>query len=106
MVYVDDFKLAGPAQKLPEAWAQIMRHIHMDKPTPIGRYLGCDHRRVLRTAPGTKVRAWVMEYDMSSFMSQCLEVYARELCEDTSKLRDAPTPFPAVPPKYVRQVGG
>ena len=41
-VYVDDFKMAGPAGNLPAAWASIAQ-IKMEKPTTVGRFLGCNH---------------------------------------------------------------
>ena len=50
IVYVDDFKLSGPAESIPNAWNIIRitskiapKGIDMDPPTPVGRYLGCDH---------------------------------------------------------------
>jgi hypothetical protein len=39
VVYVDDFKLAGPAQNLPMGWKLIRKGINMDEPTPLGFYL-------------------------------------------------------------------
>jgi hypothetical protein len=43
IVYVDDFKLSGPAENLAEAWSLIRKDISMGDPTPQGRYLGCNH---------------------------------------------------------------
>ena len=50
-MYVDDFKLAGPASELQAGWDLIRSAsevaptgIDMDPPTAIGRYLGCEHR--------------------------------------------------------------
>ena len=42
-VYVDDFKMAGPAESHPKGWEIIGTEIDMDKPEPVGRYLGCEH---------------------------------------------------------------
>ena len=42
-VYVDDFKLAGPASNHEKGWQLIGTHIDMDTPEDVGRYLGCDH---------------------------------------------------------------
>ena len=50
IIYVDDFKLSGPAGKLAEGW-QLLKEpsegcpkgIEMDDPTDVGRYLGCEH---------------------------------------------------------------
>ena len=50
IVYVDDFKLAGPADKLQVGWDLIRgpskvapNGIDMDPPTTVGRFLGCEH---------------------------------------------------------------
>jgi hypothetical protein len=43
VVYVDDFKMAGPANNLPPAWKAIRDGIKTDEPGPAGKYLGCDH---------------------------------------------------------------
>ena len=48
IVYVDDFKLAGPKCHLKEGWTRIRKGIITGEPEPIGRYLGCGHR-VLET---------------------------------------------------------
>jgi hypothetical protein len=44
-VYVDDFKLACPAQVKDQVWADISRVVKMEPPEDIGRYLGCQHVR-------------------------------------------------------------
>ncbi len=55
VVYVDDFKLAGPAANLAKGWDLVRSKgkdtagIEMDDPTPVGRYLGCEHRLGERT---------------------------------------------------------
>ena len=45
VVYVDDFKLAGPIGNIPKGWALIRKGIKMDDPTDVGLYLGCEHRQ-------------------------------------------------------------
>lgn len=42
-VYVDDFKLAGPQENHNKGWELIGKHVDMDTPEEVGRYLGCDH---------------------------------------------------------------
>ena len=42
-VYVDDFKMAGPKQNMAKEWELISSKIDMDTPSPLGRYLGCEH---------------------------------------------------------------
>ena len=51
IVYVDDFKLAGPAANMAEGWKLIRKGIITGEPEPIGRYLGCEHRMVNATIP-------------------------------------------------------
>ena len=58
VVYVDDFKLAGPKALMKECWASIRRGKRTDEPFPVGKYLGCDHKTSLRSDPksGAKLR--------------------------------------------------
>ena len=41
VIYVDDFKLAGPAHLLSGIWAKLRTRIKMDDPGQPGRFLGC-----------------------------------------------------------------
>ena len=43
LIYVDDFKMAGPTQNLAKGWKTIESVIDMDPPEPFGRYFGCNH---------------------------------------------------------------
>jgi hypothetical protein len=51
IVYVDDFKIAGPKDNIEEAWRLIRaentrtgeKGIVLDEPTPAGKFLGCNH---------------------------------------------------------------
>jgi hypothetical protein len=51
IVYVDDFKIAGPKDNVKAAWELIRgpnprakeRGIVLDNPTPAGKFLGCNH---------------------------------------------------------------
>ena len=62
-VYVDDFKMSGPAGNLAKGWELIrqpyagLKGIKMDDPTPGGKFLGCDHiesrQCVIPTQPPT-----------------------------------------------------
>ena len=38
VVYVDDFKMAGPEANLAEGWTRISSVIDMDPSEPFGRY--------------------------------------------------------------------
>ena len=50
IIYVDDFKMSGPAEKFEEAWKLIRRDsktnkgIDTDTPEPTGKFLGCQHK--------------------------------------------------------------
>ena len=43
IVYVDDFKLAGPKANLAAGWKLIRERIKMDEPTKADKFLGCQH---------------------------------------------------------------
>jgi hypothetical protein len=38
VIYVDDFKLAGPTAKLADGWCLIKVHVKIEDPTPAGKY--------------------------------------------------------------------
>ena len=53
VVYVDDFKLAGPA-KAKKKWLELIRRgIKTDDPSPLGMYLGCRQDVSERKLPDT-----------------------------------------------------
>ena len=43
VVYVDDFKLAGPKGNLSKGWQLIRSKMKMEEAAPITRYLDCEH---------------------------------------------------------------
>ena len=43
VVYVDDFKLSGPAENLERGWKLIRSGIRTEDPSELGLYLGCKH---------------------------------------------------------------
>ena len=43
VVYVDDFKLAGPTEDMDKAWASIKRAVNIGDPEPYDRHFGCQH---------------------------------------------------------------
>ena len=93
VVYVDDFKLAGPADQLEHLWDSIRDGLTMDPPTEQGKYLGCDHivRDVISPLTGNVVRS--IEYDMSSFLEQAVDRYLELVGRDASFLSVVQTPF-------------
>jgi hypothetical protein len=51
VVYVDDFKMSGPAENLSEGWRRITAKIKTEIPSEIGRCLGCDQKLMSSTVP-------------------------------------------------------
>ena len=103
VIYVDDFKLAGPAQNLAEGWRLIRGNataeggegLIMEDPTPLGQYLGCNHIQGNIVLPnGNKART--IEYDMEDFFDSCVSRYvdlATGIQGSASKLGVVGTPF-------------
>ena len=98
MVYVDDFKLAGPEEHLEKGWDLIRRSgLIIEKPTGPGLFLGCVHERFERKVNGRTVRGF--SYNMGSYLRDTVLKY----CEMVQKLtgtpvnlgtkKQAPTPF-------------
>ena len=44
VVYVDDFKIAGPKENLAKAWKTIRDAVNVGEPEPYSRYFGCHHQ--------------------------------------------------------------
>ena len=44
VVYVDDFKMAGPSANMEKGWASIKAAVNIGDPEPYDRYFGCMHR--------------------------------------------------------------
>eukprot|EP00969_Alexandrium_andersonii_P042205 1851372-Alexandrium_andersonii.AAC.1 len=80
----------------------------MDDPTPFGRYLGCEHITCERVSPITGKRVRVLEYDMSEFMDQRVEVHCQQFDVVKSQLskRKVGKPFADVAQKFVLERGG
>ncbi|MDA8584204.1 hypothetical protein N9L68_08205, partial [bacterium] len=43
VIYVDDFKLSGGTKNLTEGWRFLRKGLTLDYPTPLEKFLGCDH---------------------------------------------------------------
>ena len=52
VVYVDDFKMSGPALNLPAGWELISKVIKMEEPRQLKRYLGCEHEFTQQVVDG------------------------------------------------------
>ena len=44
VVYVDDFKMAGPSENLPTAWATVKAAVDIGEPEAYDRYFCCMHK--------------------------------------------------------------
>ena len=75
VIYVDDFKLSGPADKLEEGWRLISSGLNIEDPSPLGMFLGCKHEQSERILPGSSKRVRVMEYNMEEFLRSCVDRY-------------------------------
>ena len=64
-VYVDDFKMAGPKDNLAKGWELIGSRIDMDTPSPLGRYLGCEHVIKENSRLGTADHPFAHVFDKS-----------------------------------------
>jgi hypothetical protein len=91
VVYVDDFKLAGPAKHMAEAWVAIRQGIVMEDPAPAGLYLGCKHELSDRVLPCRTTPVRTIEYNMEEFLRSCVERYQR--LSGIAHMRLVPTPF-------------
>ena len=74
VVYVDDFKLSGPAMAIKKGWELIRRGVKTN-PSPLGMYLGCRHDVSERRLPDTGARVRSIEYNMEDFLRSCVERY-------------------------------
>ena len=96
MVYVDDFKMAGPPAAMKLAWADMRAGkgdhigIDMDDPTLVSKCLGVNHTIGKKTLPnGVKVQT--MTYDHVDFMKLCVKNY-KEMAK-VDKLKKVSAPF-------------
>jgi hypothetical protein len=85
VVYVDDFRLAGPVKFLPPVWKMLAKLIDISTPEPWGRFLGAV--QVLRRLTDFII----IEYDMTEYLDTCLQRY-RDV-SGIQKLQNAQTPF-------------
>ena len=111
-IYVDDIKAAGPEEAVNAMWAQLAKLIDIEAPTKLERYLGCEHSVTRETIDPVKV-PWadlpglrnegtaenvlppkevnVINYDMCSYVDQCLESYEELAGDDFRPYKSVPT---------------
>ena len=90
VVYVGDFKMAGPKDNLDKEWSLLRKGLDIEPPVPIGVYLGCSHEEV--TMKIGDITARTMSYNMEDFLSSCVDRYL-ELAGNGVKLKTVATPF-------------
>ena len=76
LVYVDDFKLAGPKKNLANGWKLIKSVITIDEPRELNRYLGCDHEKFTDEVGAQKFSG--MKYCMTAQLTASIELYDSE----------------------------
>ena len=62
-VYVEGFKMAGPSGNPVKGWELIGSKIDMDTPSPLSRYLGCEHVIKQNSRLGTVDRSLAHAFD-------------------------------------------
>ena len=91
IIYVDDFKLAGPEKNIDAGWALLRSKLNIGPEGPLAMFLGCNQRRDTIKLHGG-ILANVVIYDMESFLEQCVLRYL-EVAPKGTKMREAKTPF-------------
>ena len=92
VVYVDDFKMAGPSGNLARGWKLIRDGVTTDEPAPMSHFLGCTSIEGTTVMADTGLTVRTLTYDMESFLVSCVDLY-KELAGPAWKLRRAGTPF-------------
>ena len=95
VVYVDDFKLAGPEANLKAGWKKIKDAVQMGEPEAPGLFLGCEHQPFETKLPdGTTVRG--IKYDVSHYPEDTVDIHLELSKAQTGKvpvLERVPHPF-------------
>ena len=72
VVYVDDFKMAGPKENLKQGWNLLRTHLGIEPETPLGLYLGRNQIKGTKKLYGGKVVNSVA-YDMEEYLSMSVQ---------------------------------
>ncbi|MCP3869062.1 MAG: hypothetical protein GY703_13365, partial [Gammaproteobacteria bacterium] len=92
VIYVDDFKMAGPEKNMAIGWQLLRKGLKIDPETPLGLYLGSKQSMVEHTLPdGTKLRG-VMD-DMQAFAESCVNRYLTVAGLDIKAIKLVKTPL-------------
>ena len=90
VIYVDDFKLAGPEGNLKRGGELLRTKLGIDPETPLGHYLGCD-QRMMESKLSDSIRVKRIVYDMKFFMEQCVQCYL-PIAGANTKMQQVGTP--------------
>ena len=89
VVYVDDFKRAGPQKNLAQGWSMLRTRLKIEPETRLDMYLGCNQSKGTVTL-GNGHRVTTVTYDMEQFLRSCVDRYL-EVAGDV-KLNKVVTP--------------
>ena len=89
VVYVDDFKMAGPQKNLAQGWSMLRTRLKIEPETGLDMYLGCNQSKGNVTL-GNGHRVTTVTYDMEQFLRSCVDRYL-EVAGDV-KLNKVVTP--------------
>ena len=89
VVYVDDFKMAGPKNNLKKGWELLREKLIIEPETGLDLYLGCSQSKgTVVLGNGHKVTT--VTYDMEQFLRSCVDRYL-EVAGNVG-LKKVPTP--------------
>ena len=74
MIYVVDFKLAGPKKNLSNGWALITDAVDMGHQEALGQFLGCNHEKIEKKLSNGIVLPGV-SYNMESYLRTLVTKY-------------------------------
>ena len=90
VIYVDDLKLAGPAENLTKGWEMLRTKLRIEPETDLGLYLGCIlSKGESKMYDGSKVKT--LTYNMEGLLRLSVEKYLEIIGKDT-KLKRVSTP--------------
>ena len=69
VVYVDDFKLAGPQANMAAGWQLLRASLNLEDPAPVHLYLGCIHE-AQEFAVNKTVKARAIIYNMEDYLKK------------------------------------
>ena len=87
IVYVDDFKVAGPKGGVAQTWKDIVEksNIGITEPEESTHFLGCKHHVETKTVDGKEIK--YIQYDMEKFLSSCCDTYEKLATDSGQKVR-------------------